>query len=373
MWYDNFMKKKLSDNYRQKSERIRAWGELFTSVGSLFSRVVWGIVLLIVLATVGRLFLDEKSSKSERITLSSEKKVVKPIDWRGVDRSVVALLKSAEKEAKSEAKRELDRWIAELMARVDSDFLPWYFGYWNQQKIGLRALMQGVIHWVDSDRPTPQEKITQTIQEAFAKRVLRPVIAQKRIEKITRHAIERYLERLRKGLEKIPESYHIPQPLWESYLEEIALLSADVEGGREIELSLKALAGAGAATTMIVVKSLSPAIKGVGSKISAKLASKAAAKMAAKTGGKVAAKAGGELLGPIVGIGIVIWDLYDHAHTKKVNKPILRENIEAYLKEMEETLLEDPEASVMATIRRMETSILQGLKKDVKAKRRVVL
>ena len=117
-----------------------------------------------------------------------------------------------------------------------------------------------------------------------------------------------------------------------------------------------------------MIKSLSPAIKSIGTKVSAKLASKAAAKMAAKTGGKVAAKAGGELLGPIVGIGIIIWDLYDHAQTTKVNKPILRNNIEAYLKEVEETLLEDPEGSIMATIRQIETSILRGIKKSIKPK-----
>ncbi|MEZ5671995.1 MAG: hypothetical protein R3E08_06265 [Thiotrichaceae bacterium] len=42
---------------------------------------------------------------------------------------------------------------------------------------------------------------------------------------------------------------------------------------------------------------------------------------------KVIAKMGGELFGTIVAVGIIIWDVWDHAKTRESGIPYLRKNI----------------------------------------------
>jgi hypothetical protein len=109
-----------------------------------------------------------------------------------------------------------------------------------------------------------------------------------------------------------------------------------------------------------MVNSLRPIISKIGAKISTKLAAKSAAKMAAKTGGKVAAKTGGKFLGTIIAVGIIIWDVWDHYATKKKAKPVLRQNIYDYLKEVKKSILYDPEYGIMTIIYQMEQGISQN-------------
>ncbi len=105
-----------------------------------------------------------------------------------------------------------------------------------------------------------------------------------------------------------------------------------------------------------------PAVKKLGSKVAVSFAGKAGAKMAAKTGSLVAGKIVAELLDPIVGIGIIIWDIWDYNHTVAVEKPILRDAIYDYLKAVKDLLLENPENGIMVAINQVESGIMQSIK-----------
>jgi len=83
--------------------------------------------------------------------------------------------------------------------------------------------------------------------------------------------------------------------------------------------------------------------------------------MAAKTGSAVAAKLGAELLDPIVGVGIIIWDLWDYNHTVAVEKPILRDAIYDYLQQVKLSLLNNPENGIMSSINQVESGIIQKI------------
>jgi hypothetical protein len=103
-------------------------------------------------------------------------------------------------------------------------------------------------------------------------------------------------------------------------------------------------------------------------KIVLKAASKAATKVATKTATKVAAKTTGapaagviglELIDPLAGLGILVWDIWDHYHTVKVERPILKENIEKYLLEVKSSLLENSEGSIMSSIYQLDNGLRQ--------------
>ncbi len=347
-----FRKKKDSNHYEKKSERIYAWSDLLKT----FNKFLWLIVILIILGVLGKLFVF-KSDKDTKVSEPVKKPVVEKIDWNQVNKEIAKVMKQARKEAEALASAKLDQWIEKNMERVDNDFLDWYFGYWTQQKLGLQSLLAQVWHWVDSDSPTAAEKLTQVVQEEFTNRVIRPQIAQLELERIINETVSHYCDTLKGKLEQIPGEYKIERADWDRYISDISVLVKNVEANRTTPLSLKALVGVTAGGTILLANTLKPIIIKIGSKISAKLAAKTAGKMAAKTGGKVAAKTGGKFLGTIIAVGIIIWDVWDHYSTKKKAMPVLRQNIYDYLKEVKQSILHDPSYGIMTIIYGMEQSI----------------
>ncbi|MCP5106199.1 MAG: hypothetical protein GY950_22625 [bacterium] len=345
-------KKNDGNGYEQKSQRIYAWSDLVKSLG----KFLWLIVIIIILAAVGKMFVF-KSDKSVSVSEPLKKPVVEKIDWSLVNKAIEKTMMEARKETEELAAAKLDQWIAKNMARVDNDFMDWYFGYWTQQALGLKGLLAQVWHWVDGDNPTAAEKLTQVVQEEFTIRVIRPQIAQMELERIINETVSHYCSTLKGKLEHIPTEYKIKRADWERYIGDLSVMVQNVEANRQTSLPLKAVVGLTAGGTLLLVNSLKPVITKIAGKISAKLTAKTAGKMAAKTGGKVAAKTGGKFLGSIVAIGIIIWDVWDHYSTKKKAKPILRQNILDYLNEVKHSILHDPAYGIMTIIYGMELSI----------------
>jgi hypothetical protein len=343
-------------DYETKSRRIYAWSDLLKTM----SKFLWLIVIIIVLAALGKTFLF-KPGKESKTMKPIKKPVVDKIDWSQVDKKIEKMMMNSRIETETLASKKLDQWIEKNMERVDNDFLEWYFGYWTQQKLGLEGLLAQVWHWVDSDSPTAAEIITEEVQEEFSNRVIRPPIAQLEIERMIDEIVTHYSASLKGKLERIPREYNINPADWERYIADISVIVKNVEANRSVSLPLKALVGITAGGAVLVVNSLRPIIARIGAKISTKLAAKSAAKMAAKTGGTVAAKSGGKFLGPIIAIGIIIWDVWDHYATKKKAKPVLRQNIYDYFQEVKESILHDPAYGIMTVIYRME----QGISKNV--------
>jgi hypothetical protein len=101
------------------------------------------------------------------------------------------------------------------------------------------------------------------------------------------------------------------------------------------------------------------AVKG-SAKGSSKLAAKGASKLAVKSGTKVAAKLGVEAVGSVLGIGIIVWDVWDYYHTKATQLPILRQNIKEYLDQVKTALLKDPQTGLISVIYDLEDQVLKA-------------
>lgn len=323
--------------------------------------VIWLIVLLIIAAALGKYFIFAHSPKPEQATVVTvSKPVISPIVWTEVDKHLIEIVTQARQHTEQFIEPRISQWIDELMQRVDDDFLPWYFNYWNQQLLGLNGLYHEAIYWLSLSQRTAQERMTETVQEEFAKRVLRPEIAQLKIQHLAEETVKYYISQLQE-LNTIPQKYNIPPAEWERYLESVAVMTTRTEGNRETALSLKALTGTTVAGVAILTKTLAPLLKNVGAKVSAKLASKAAASIATKTGAKVMAKVGGEFLGPVVAIGIIIWDVWDHTKTKETGLPILRQNILDYFNELKVAILSDSEYGILTIIHQLEAQIVNAV------------
>ncbi len=339
----------------EKTSKIRDWSELLKSI----SRVLWVLVVIVLLAGLGKMFIFKNSKEGAKSLQPVDKQVVEKVDWKKVNKEVATIMEEARKQAEKEAGAELDKWIAENMLRVDEHFLDWYFGYWTQQSLGLQALLSEVMHWVDDDSPSAAEKVTQVVQEEFSNRVIRPVIAQARLERIIDMTMSNYAATLQAKINKIPGKYQIKPAAWDRYIADISTLVGDVEANRQVSLSLKTIVGVAAGGTFIATKVFGPIIMKIAGKISTRLAAKQAAGMAAKTGGKVAARAGGKFVGTLIAIGIIIWDVWDHYNTKNKALPVLRENIRDYFQELKQSILYDPGYGVITIIYGLEKSMVK--------------
>lgn len=358
------------------NSRVSIWGRFIGTIASATSKIVWSIVALIVIATIGRyIYSKNPPQRGSQTQYTTERRIPPPISWQEVDAAISEALKSAASKAEAHATTELGAWTAELQKRIDEDFLEWYFSYWQQQWMGLKALGywiadSAVIEKIIGEQPTMAEQITEDIQEEFSKRVLRPQIAQMQMERIAQDTVSTFVEELQKDIAAIPSKFKIPAPEWERYLNDLALISASAEGSREVPVTLKTLYVAGATGTIViagkVTESVKPMIARIGSRMStraaAKGAGKASAKVASKTGGKVAARGGGKFLGPIIGLGVIIWDVWDHQHTKKIERPILRQSLADYLIELQHSLLRDSDSGVMAIVYTLQSNVVSTMK-----------
>ena len=349
-------------SYSQQTNRIKAWSQLISSI----SPFLWTAVILIVVIPLIGTFLISSSVKEN--TVNVEKKVPQEVvveipDKNELDRALVTAFEDAHTKAESYASQQLDEWVDDLMARVDNSFLDWYFDYFNQKKMEFTAplvwVSSAVKHSINTDNPTANqavaEKLTADFQTEFAKRVLRPKIAQLQLERITRETINLYVSELSKNISSVQSQYDIPQGQWERYLDDIAITIADTEGNIS-NLSMKILLGG---SSYLLAKAMFPLVTKIGSQVALSFAGKASAKMAAKTGGLVAGKLGAQFIDPIVAVGIIIWDVWDYNHTVKVERPVLREAISDYLQEVKASLLDNQENSIMGAIYELETGILR--------------
>lgn len=351
--------------YIHKTDRIRAWSEFIKSV----TPYVWVAVIMIVLIPLLGKFLIADSSTQEHVISQPPKDNIVIVEKKapptGMESAIATAITNAHSQSQSFAAAKLDAWVDELMTRVDDSFLDWYFNYFNQKKLEFSTpfvwLTSAVAHWTNANNPSPAqavaEKLTENFQTEFAKRVLRPKVAQLELENITKDTIDLYVAQLSQNIAEIQSSYKIPQADWERYLGDVAITINDTEGNIS-NLSLKILTGGSA---YLLTKAMIPTVTKVGSKVVTSFAGKAGAKMAAKTGGAVAAKLGAELLDPIVGVGIIIWDLWDYHHTVAVEKPILRDAIYDYLQQVKLSLLNNPENGIMSAINQVESGIIQKI------------
>ncbi|MCP2732016.1 hypothetical protein [Limnofasciculus baicalensis] len=356
--------KKLT--YEEKTSRIQALTKLIKAL----TPYLWvAIIIIVIIPLIGK-FILSGSLTPKPINSNQKTEAVVVIDqtipdWNEIDRALATSIKDAHANAETFASAQLNEWIDELMTRVDSSFLDWYFNYFNQKKMEFSIpfvwLSSAVSHWIDTNNPPANqaiaEKMTGDFQTEFTKLVLRPQIAQLELERITRDTINQYVSDLSDSISQIQSTYKIPQGEWERYLSDIAVTINDTEGNIS-NLSLKALVGG---STYLFAKAMIPTVTKIGSKVAVSFAEKATAKIAAKTGGTVAAKFGAEFLDPIVGIGIIIWDLWDYHHTVEIDRPILRDVILDYLQEVKYSLLGNYKNSIMAAIYQLEDGILKSV------------
>lgn len=299
------------------------------------------------------------------------------IPWDQVDKDIRSALEAAWDKAEEYASTELEKWTDELMIRVDEDFLPWYFSYWQQQMLGLKAVWWWGWDRLWNEKPTMLVNVTERIQRAFASRVLKPEDARMRIERITHRTAGIYINEIANNVVQIQLHHVIPQDEWDRYIESISLAPQTTEEDHATRISLKTIIDAEGAgyikmtsppvvNTRPPIASIEAEVHATNTKIKgeAQIAKEAVTEtMAAmQTAEWLAGKIGKRLAGPAVAAGILISDVLDHRDERAVKEPILRKNLEDFLVEMRTDLLKDPETGIMAVVDHIEGQLVTSIK-----------
>lgn len=289
-------------------------------------------------------------------------------DWSEVDRYLIEGVRTAHDSTEEFANYELDRWLDDLMQKVDDRFLNWHFSYLHQKKMEFSApftwlFLAGdyALNRFRSEKEKKlnpnrayQEKLIADFERKFNQLVLDPEVGGKYLRELAARVGRNYASALGMKFAQVKSTYKISDGDWERYLNDLATVVYDT-GNSKSSLSPESL------TNEVLIVSTAA----IGGKIALTFAGKAAAKIAAKAGGAVAAKVGAQVLDPLLGIGIVIWDLWDYNRMVAASSPVLRENIYDYLQEMKMSILYAPGNSIMAAIETVEQEIITGVESQL--------
>lgn len=370
----------ILDSKSESSETLKSFFKTLKTGLTYLRKIapwIWLTVLFVVIIPlIGQLFIAKAfqtklPSPSEpaasTITTQSATSTPVPINWMQVEKAVKESMQEAREIAEDYASQELDVWTDKLVERVDSDFLDWYFGYFNQKRIEYSSFFTGIsatiAHGLNPNNPTPEEKIaeamTEDFQTEFAKRVLVPEISQLQLQTIASQTSKRYLNTLKVNLSQIPQQQQIPRADWERYLKIASVDIKNTEGKILANLSLQKIVAGGAYVALKPL--LLPLLPKIGSAIVAKLAGKAGAKIAAKTGSILGGQIGSALLDSTIGVGILLWDVWETNHSASIEKPILRQNLVDYIHAVKDSILTNPNNGITTVINETDRNILQAI------------
>ena len=315
------------------------------------------ILILIAVLVVFRILLPGEHSGSARQPRRMEQ--VRVVDWSAVDKSVRDVFMRAGTKAEAYAKQAVHEWTNDLRRRAETDFIPWYFGYWNQQAMALRAIGFHLMNTPAAEglfgkQPEANKQIEDMVEKAFVSRVLQPATAQLKIEALTRDAVTVYLDALNEGLKAVQADYNISEQDWGRYVEGLAGTILAVEGNRQVPLLLK---GATVVSGVIAVKIGQTVAKQVRGMIF-----RAGRREMYEEGAMYAGRTVARGFGGIAFIAMTGWDIYDHHRTVSQNTPVMRRLLSEYFDQLESLVLNDSQCGILQTLERVRRMVAEQYK-----------
>lgn len=290
------------------------------------------------------------------------------IEWSKVDQSLIEAVRDAHDITAEFAASELDNWVNSLMEKVDEKFLNWYFSYINQKAMEFGVpfvwLLYAGNYQFNFFRPEAQKmpppnqliklRMIRDFENKFNKLVLDPSEAQIALHRLTERIIQSYSSAIGTKFALVKNLYKIPDKDWERHVSDLATVTYDTGTSRSSFAS-------DSIADSLMSELIAVTTATVGSKVALNVANKAATKIAGKVAGAAVTKIGAQILDPILGIGILIWDTWDYDRMVKESRPILRQNILDYLNEVKISILYSPENSIVAAIEEVEGNLITAL------------
>ena len=192
-----------------------------------------------------------------------EQPIVQAVDLSRLTPDIRQAIEQARSRGLGHARGELGSLRAEMMRKVDSNLLDWYFGYWTQQRLGLMYALISGKSWVaglvaDVDPEEASKNLQKEIAREFELRVMPGPILEQHLQRIAQQAVAVFVQSLQEHLQDIPKRYQIPPAQWDEYLERITFMIGGTEASRTVPLTFKALSAGVVLSGVGVTATLAP-------------------------------------------------------------------------------------------------------------------
>lgn len=125
--------------------------------------------------------------------------------WQRIDWEIVDASEGAGRSAQDYARRSMKVWKDAVHARTESDFIPWFTGYWTQQWLTLKVAWYKVSK--SKETAPGEDRLALYLQEQYRERVLEPVAKTINPQLIRERATQLYVQLLGQQLQGIAQRY----------------------------------------------------------------------------------------------------------------------------------------------------------------------
>ena len=293
--------------------------------------------------------------------------------WWQVDSDIVGASRAATGPATNYARGFMESWRSRVGRRIETDFIPWFTGYWTQQWLAIKVAWYQLSIGEGTDPATL--RLAAYLQEQFRERVLDPVAREIDPDVVRGKATRLYIQLLSEQVQGIPRRYGVPRDQFDRRLKGIPAIALGPPAAHDA--SLYELVNAVPIDALPAYVALTARIRkggaGVGegpssariSPVAKRASEKLMARLATSGGASAAAAAVGGVAGMVISLGSLGFGAIAHANERPQMEAQLREHLGAALDDMWHAQMLDPASGVMAGVSYLSGQIEGNLAQTV--------
>lgn len=291
--------------------------------------------------------------------------------WWQVDSDIGIASQAVARLAKNDARAAMENWRDRVSQRTETDFIPWFTGYWTQQWLSIKIAWYELNAGDGTDSAV--KRLATYLQQQYDDRVVKPVTKEIDPDVVRAQATQLYVQLLGEQLQGIPQRYGIPQAQFDLRLKEIPAIALAPPPARSVSLyeivHADPIAGLPAYAALIAQIRKDAGGSGSGpmdSRISPaaqRVSEKLAAKLVGGGGASAVGAAFGRVGSMMISLGAAAFGAIAHENERPEVEAQLRENLNAMLEDMWLSLMEDPATGVMAGVYYLAAQIDASLPK----------
>ncbi|TDF84796.1 hypothetical protein [Pseudomonas sp. H9] len=131
-----------------------------------------------------------------------------PATWEQIDREIIDASLASTSSVNDYARRSMRVWKDRVQQFTESDFIPWFTGYWTQQWLTMKVAWYRMNS--GEGKEPPEKRLALYLQEQYHQRVLDQVSKEIDPEGIRDRAMELYIQLLGQQVQQIAKRYRAP-------------------------------------------------------------------------------------------------------------------------------------------------------------------
>jgi hypothetical protein len=284
--------------------------------------------------------------------------LISPQTWHQVDQEILAASKTATTPARHYATQTMDKWMDSVYQRTESDFIPWFTGYWTQQWLTVKVSWYKVSR--SKDEPTAAQRLDGYLQEQYHERVLDPVSREIDPNAVTAQATAYYIQLLGQQLPPIARRYNIPAEQFAAHLNAIPAISLapPPTGAASLYQLIHAEPLATMPAYVVLIDQIRTAATGPDagrpdagiSSVAIHSSEKLEASLAPRGAASAVAAVVGRVAGLMISVGMAGFGAITHQNERASMEEQMRHSLYSALNEKKRSLIDNPEFGVMAGV-----------------------